>query len=44
MAREKSKKSKKVLPIIISAIVVIAVVITGLNYFSVQHLLEKGNS
>ena len=44
MAKQKSKKSKKVLPIIISAIVVVAIAITGLNYFSVQHLLEKGSS
>ena len=44
MAKQKSKKSKKVLAIIISAIVVVAIAITGLNYFSVQHLLEKGSS
>ena len=44
MAKQKSKKNKKIIPIIISAIVIIAIVITGLNYFSVQHLLEKGSS
>ena len=44
MAREKSKKSKKVLPIIISVIVVIAVLVAVLNYSSVQNLLKIGSS
>ena len=44
MAKSKKKNGKKVLLVIFSVILVIAVVIAGLNIFSVQNLLEKGNS
>ena len=40
MAKQKTKKSKKILPIIISVIIVIAIAITGLNYLSLQHLTD----
>lgn len=43
MAREKSKKSKKIISVIILAIIVIAIVITGLNYLSLRHLTEVGS-
>lgn len=44
MARGKHKKIKKVLFVSVLIIAVIAVVITGLNYYAVQNLLEKGNT
>ena len=44
MAKENTKKSSKVPLIIISAVLAIAVIITGLNFFTVQKLLEKGNT
>lgn len=44
MAKAKSKKLKKVLLIIVAVVMVLAVVIAGLNFLSLQNLLEKGNS
>ena len=44
MAKEKNKKGKKVLCILIPIIIIIALVIAGLNYSAVQTLLEKGSS
>lgn len=44
MKREKSKKGKKVLLTIISTVVVLAIVITGVNILSVQNLLKRGNT
>lgn len=44
MAKENTKKSSKVPLIIISAVLAIAVVIAGLNFMTVQNLLEKGNT
>ena len=44
MKNPKSKKCKKILSIIISAIVVIAVLVTVLNYSSLQNLLKVGSS
>ena len=44
MSKENTKKSSKVPLIIISAVLAIAVIITGLNFFTVQKLLEKGNT
>lgn len=44
MAKEKSKKGKKVLLVIVVAIIIIAALIAGMNYLSVQHLLEIGSS
>ena len=44
MAKENTKKSSKVPLIIISAVLAIAVIITGLNLLTVQKLLEKGNT
>jgi predicted MPP superfamily phosphohydrolase len=44
MAKENTKKSSRVPLIIISAVLAIAVIITGLNLLTVQKLLEKGNT
>lgn len=44
MKKEKSKKSKKAFLIFISVVIVIAVAVATANFFSVQNLLEKGNS
>lgn len=44
MTKENTKKSSKVPLIIISAVLAIAVIITGLNLLTVQKLLEKGNT
>jgi len=44
MAKEKSKKGKQALLLLVAAIAVIAALIAGLNYLSVQQLLEVGNS
>lgn len=44
MAKENTKKSSKVPLIIISAVLAIAVIITGLNLLTVQNLLEKGST
>lgn len=44
MSKENTKKSSKVPLIIISAVLAVAVIITGLNVLTVQKLLEKGNT
>ena len=44
MARGKHKKLKKVLLGSALIIAVVAVAITGLNYYAVQNLMEKGSS
>ena len=44
MAKGKIKNRKKTLFVIISVVLVIAIAIAGLNYFSVQNLLKKGNA
>ena len=44
MSKENTKKSSKVSLIIISAVLAVAVIITGLNFITVQKLLEKGNT
>ncbi|MBE6782654.1 MAG: hypothetical protein E7536_01420 [Ruminococcaceae bacterium] len=44
MAKTKHKKLKKALIITAVAIVAIAVLVTGLNYFTVEHLVKFGNS
>ena len=44
MSKENTKKSSKVPLIIISAVLAIAVVIAGLNFMTVQNLLEKGST
>ena len=44
MSKENTKKSSKVPLIIISAVLAIAVIITGLNLLTVQNLLEKGST
>lgn len=44
MAGEKSKKGKKIILVFVAAIIVIAALIAGLNYYALQNLLEKGNS
>lgn len=44
MSKENTKKSSKVPLIIISAVLAIAVIITGLNLLTVQKLSEKGNT
>ena len=44
MKREKSKKGKKVLFTVLSVVIVLAIVITGVNILSVQNLLKKGNA
>ncbi len=44
MAKEKCKKTKKILLISISVIIVLGIVIAGLNFLSLQNLLKKGNS
>lgn len=44
LKKEKSKKSKKAFLIFISVVIVIAVAVATANFFSVQNLLEKGNS
>ena len=44
MSKENNKKSSKAPLIIISAVLAIAVIITGLNLLTVQKLLEKGNT
>ena len=44
MKNQKSKKIKKILSITISAIIVIAVLVTVLNYSSLQNLLKVGSS
>lgn len=44
MSKENTKKSSKVPLIIISAVLAIAVIITGLNLLTVQKLLEKGST
>lgn len=44
MAKENTKKSSKVTLIIISAVLAIAVIITGLNLLTVQNLMEKGST
>jgi predicted MPP superfamily phosphohydrolase len=44
MSKENNKKSSKAPLIIISAVLVVAVIITGLNVLTVQKLLEKGNT
>ena len=44
MAKAKSKKLKNVLLMIVAVVMVLAVVIAGLNFLSLQNLLEKGNS
>lgn len=43
MAKGKIKNRKKTLLVVISVVLVIAIAIAGLNYFSVQNLLKKGN-
>ena len=44
MSKENTKKSSKAPLIIISAVLAIAVIITGLNLLTVQKLLEKGST
>ncbi|MBR5203376.1 MAG: metallophosphoesterase [Clostridia bacterium] len=44
MAKGKSKKGKRVLIIVISVFIVLAIVGAGLNLLSVQNLLKKGSS
>ena len=44
MSKENTKKSSKAPLIIISVVLAIAVVIAGLNFITVQKLLEKGNT
>lgn len=44
MARNKSKKRKRVLPAMLSVIIVIAMIITAANSLSVKKLLEIGSS
>ncbi len=44
MSKENNKKSSKVPLIIISAVLAVAVIITGLNVLTVQNLLEKGST
>ena len=44
MAKRKSKKAKKFLIVVISAIILMAVLVAGLNYMAVQKLLNQGNS
>ncbi|MBQ5883079.1 MAG: metallophosphoesterase [Clostridia bacterium] len=44
MLKENNKKSSKSPLIIISAVLAVAVIITGLNVLTVQKLLEKGNT
>lgn len=44
MSKENNKKSSKAPLIIISAVLAVAVIITGLNVLTVQKLLEKGNT
>lgn len=44
MAKGKIKNRKKTLFVIVSVVLVIAIAIAGLNYFSVQNLLKKGNA
>lgn len=43
MAKDNTKKSSKVTLIIISVIMAIAVIVTGLNVVSVQNLMKKGS-
>ncbi len=44
MAKGKGKKGKKILVIVISIFIVLAIVGAGLNFLSVQNLLKKGSS
>ena len=44
MAKRKGKKGKKILIIVISVFIVLAIVGAGLNLLSVQNLLKKGSS
>ena len=44
MAKGKIKNRKKTLLVVVSVVLVIAIAIAGLNYFSVQNLLKKGNA
>ena len=44
MTNGKIKNRKKTLLVVVSVVLVIAIAIAGLNYFSVQNLLKKGNA
>ena len=44
MAKEKSGKGKKVILILVCAVVIIASVIAGANYMALQNLISLGNS
>lgn len=44
MAKEKSGKGKKVILILVCAVVIIAAVIAGANYMALQNLISLGNS
>ena len=44
MAKGKFKNRKKPLIVVVSIVLAIAVVMAGLNFFSVQNLLKKGNT
>ena len=44
MAKEKSGKGKKVILILVCAVVIIAGVIAGANYMALQNLISLGNS
>lgn len=44
MAGEKHKKGKRVILGVVVAIIIVAALVTVLNYCAVQNLLEKGNS
>ncbi len=44
MKKEKSKKGRKALLVIVSAVVIIAIAVAGVNFLSVRNLVDKGNS
>ena len=44
MAKEKCKKGKKVLLVLICLIIILAVAVAEMNYLSVQKLIKQGNS
>ncbi len=44
MAKNKGKKAKKIIISVIGAVIVLAIVIAGANYLSLQNLLKKGDT
>ena len=44
MAKGKRKNKKKILICVISVVIVLGLVITGLNALAVKNLLKKGNA